>query len=180
MPAFRNILIACLAILLCSCMATPELRLKSADMSMELKQSAPMVTSVAISPDMRFALSGSMNETATLWDLTAAAAARTFSAPSGYMGDGLAVAFSPDGLYGLTGGKGLKIWELSTGRGVRTIGYGRTAAIAVSPDGQSILTGEMRPPDARVMLWDMRGGEIRELKGPRLGFGAGTVTFSPD
>lgn len=179
MPAHRIILTACLAILLCSCTATPELRMKSADMSMELKQSAPLVTSVAFSPDMRFAFSGSVKETATLWDLTTAAAVRTVSAPRGYMGDGLAVAFSQEGSYGLTGGKGLKIWELSTGREVRTIGDGRVMSIAVSPDRQSVLTGEWTP--AHVNLWDMNtGGKIREFQGPSLGFGASTVTFSPD
>ena len=89
MPTCRIFLTACFTIFLCSCMATPEIHLKSADMSMELTQSAPLVRSVAFSPDMRFALSGSMNDTATLWDLTAATAVRTFSAPRGYTGDGL-------------------------------------------------------------------------------------------
>ena len=146
-------------------MATPELRMKSADMSMELKQSAPMVTSVAFSPDTRFALSGSVKETATLWDLTLATAVRTFSAPSGHMGGGLAVAFSQDGLYGLTGGTGLKIWDLSTGREVRTIGDVRVESIAVSPEKHTVLTvGEVSP---NMVLWDMdKGIEINRFYVP--------------
>ena len=166
-------------------MATPEIHLKSADMSMELTQSAPLVRSVAFSPDMRFALSGSMNDTATLWDLTAATAVRTFSAPRGYTGDGLIVAFSKDGLYGMTGGKGLKIWDLSTGGEVKTIGDRRTMSIAVSPDKQSVLTGEwpsevFSTPHPYMILWDINAGsEIRGYKDPE-GSAVSTVAISPD
>jgi len=166
-------------------MATPEIHLKSADMSMELTQAAPLVRSVAFSPDMQFALSGSTNDTATLWDLTAATAVRTFSAPRGYMGDGLIVAFSKDGLYGMTGGKGLKIWDLSTGGEVRTIGNRRTMSIAVSPDKQSVLTGEWPSGVVSIThpymsLWDMNTGrQIRGYEDSERS-AVGTVAFSPD
>ena len=171
MRRLLKIMSAIFLLFLPACMATPELHLNSSDMSMELKQSAPIVLSVALSPDMRFALSGNMKETATLWDLTSAAAVRTFSAPGGMMGQ-VKVAFSQDGLYGMTGGKGLKIWDLSTGREERTMGDWEIWHIAVSPDKRAILTGVNRTPrlipngtQGRIILWDMStGSEIREFK----------------
>jgi WD40 repeat protein len=41
----------------------------------------------------------------------------------------------------MTAGKGLKIWDLSTGEEVRTIGDKRTFSIAASPDKRSVLVG---------------------------------------
>ena len=178
MPTHRIILTACLTMFLCSCMATtPKLSLKSSDMSMELTQSAPLVMSAAFSPDMRFALSGNAKGTATLWDLTSAAAVRTFSAPHVTLA-GLEVAFSQDGLYGMTGGKRLTLWDLSTGQEVRTFGDAHGArSIAVSPDKRTVFTAPtgLNQP---VISWDMNTGlEVREYKHTNDPI---SVTLSPD
>ena len=173
-----KLLTVLIALFLSACMATPELHLKSADMSMKLTQSAPWVRSVAFSPDMRFALSGSAKGTATLWDLTSAAAVRTFSAPHVSVWFGLKVAFSQDGLYGMTGGKELTIWDLSTGEEVRTIEQD-TIFIAVSPDKRSILTGAS-DPRVHMTLWDMNTGSvIKKFKDPNKTY-LHDATFSHD
>ena len=170
------------ALFLSACMATPELHLNSSDMSMKLKQSAPIVTSVAFSPDMRYALSGTIKDTATLWDLTSAAAITTFRAPYAHLGPGLQVAFSQDGLYGMTLSKELTLWDLPTGQEVRTIADTNTNgiySIAVSPDKRSILTQGEHP---RMILWDMNtDSKIREFnhRDKNNPF-ATAITFSPD
>ncbi len=169
MPIHRIILIVCLTLFIYSCMATPKLRLKSAEMSMELKQSAPIVWSVAFSPEGRYVLTGSSDETATLWDVSTATAVRKFKA-RGYIGESLEVAFSGDGLYGITGGQGLKLWDVATGREVRTIGDKKVMSIAVAPDKRSILTGgpgggAFQSMSPHIILWDMNtGNKINEFK----------------
>jgi len=190
----KKLFLGFLLIFLSSCATTtPQLHLTSADMSMELTKPAPFVKNVAISPDGRYVLTGRwMDDTATLWDLSSGTAAKKFSAPIGYWG--LKVAFSQDGLYGITGGKkGLKIWDLSTGKKVKSIGDNDITAIAVSPDNQSIITGEYqhtvtftRNGVPRLILRDMNtGSEITDFElelpfAPRYDPFVYGVSFSPD
>ena len=82
------------------------------------------VTSVSFSPDGKFALSGSWDETLKLWDVATGREIRTFSGH----GDGVtSVSFSPDGKFALSGSwdKTLKLWEVATGKEIRTFsGHG--------------------------------------------------------
>ena len=95
------------------------------------------VSSVAFSPDGRYALSGSGDSTLKLWEVSTGREVRTFS---GHAMTVRSVAFSPDGRYALSGSldKTLKLWEVSTGREVRSFsGYpGVVSSVAFSPDGQ--------------------------------------------
>ena len=150
------IVAACFAMFLCSCTATPKLHLKSVDMSMELNQSAPVVSSVAFSPDGKYGLASSVLGNATLWDMSSATAAKKFVAQGRNLK--LSVAFSPDGLHGVTGGKELKLWDLSTGGEVSTIGDEGIAAMAISPDNKSVLT--VGKTDPFMVLWDMKTGSV--------------------
>ncbi|MGO9984443.1 MAG: caspase family protein [Rhodomicrobium sp.] len=70
------------------------------------------VESVAFSPDGRYALSGSQDQTLKMWDIASGRELRTFT---GHTGSVLTVAFSPDGRYALSGGadKTLKLWDVS-------------------------------------------------------------------
>ena len=54
MSSYRKILIVCFALFLSSCMVKPVLTVKDADMSREIKQKAPIVNKVDISPDGRY------------------------------------------------------------------------------------------------------------------------------
>jgi len=146
-------------------------------MSMELRQSAPLVESVAFSPDGKYVLSGSIDGTAALWDISSGSLIRKFSAPKDAPDEGLKVAFSSDGSYGITGGgNGLTIWDLSTGNEIRNIGaQRRTRFIAIASDNRSVLTGgwqsgRIKPLPAHMILWDMKSGHReQEFRGPWLG-----------
>lgn len=77
---------------------------------MELKRHAYKVTSVAFSPDGRYALSGGGNGTLKLWDVSTGKEIRTFIGHT----DWVRSVFSPDGRYALSGSldKTLKLWEV--------------------------------------------------------------------
>ena len=65
------------------------------------------------------------------------------------------VAFSPDGRTALSGGdKTLKLWEVATGKELRTfIGHLNIVdAVAFSPDGRTALSGSW---DNTLKLWDL-------------------------
>jgi WD40 repeat protein len=91
MSAYRTILTVCFALFLSSCAFKPVLTTKSADMSREIKQKAPVVSRVDISPDGRYVLSGSL-DSFILWDILQGKKIQTFTHED-WMGLGIAVAF---------------------------------------------------------------------------------------
>jgi WD40 repeat protein len=135
------------------------------------------VTSVAFSPDGRYALSGSHDATLKLWEISTGREVRSFSGHTTWV---KSVAFSPDGLYALSGSsdKTLKFWDVSTGRNVRSFsGHTHTVtSVAFSPDGLYALSGSY---DKTLKLWNVSTGrEIHSF------FGhtdiVNSVAFSPD
>ena len=68
------------------------------------------VYSVAFSPDGRYALSGSGDETMRLWDISTGKEVRTFE---GHNDRVYSVSISPDGRYALSGSsdRTLRLWE---------------------------------------------------------------------
>ena len=82
-------------------------------------EDAATVTSVAFSPDGRYALSGSWDKTMKLWEVSNGREIRTFQ---GHSWTVTSVAFSPDGSYALSGSgdNTMKLWEVSSGREIRT------------------------------------------------------------
>ncbi|MBU1745265.1 MAG: WD40 repeat domain-containing protein [Proteobacteria bacterium] len=140
MVAYRKILLVCFALFLSSCAVTPVLTVKNADMSREIKQNAPLVNRVEISPDGRYVLSGGY-DSFILWDILQAKKIQTFTHPKAFMGDITAVAFSPDGRSFASGGKGTKLWDLATRQEIMTFDNARSAFIAFSPDGKQLLCG---------------------------------------
>jgi len=71
------------------------------------------------------------------------------------------VAFSPDGKWALSGGRDdtLKLWEVPTGREVRTFSghAGNVERVAFSPDGKWALS---ESEERTLMLWDVASGQV--------------------
>jgi Leucine-rich repeat (LRR) protein/tRNA A-37 threonylcarbamoyl transferase component Bud32 len=135
------------------------------------------VTSVAVSPDGRRALSGSADRTMRLWDLAAGKELRRFE---GHEMPVSSVAFSPDGRRALSGSwvGVMRLWDVETGKELRRF-EGHTSwvnSVAFSPDGARALSGGGEGSTAR--LWDLATG--RELR--RFGHANFVVRaiFSPD
>ena len=79
------------------------------------------VTSVAFSPDDWMIISGNRDKFVKLWKIDGGKEVRTFT---GHSGPVFSVAFSPDGLYALSGSgdgealqiKNFKLWNVITGK----------------------------------------------------------------
>jgi WD40 repeat protein len=121
-------------------------------------------TSVAVSRDGNRALSASSNTILTLWDLQTGHRLREFKGG----GSGVdAVALSPDGRWGLSGGSGvkpLKLWDMNTGTCQQVLpeGYDHLiVALAFTPDGRRALAGGLQRSGGRgsLKLWDLETGQ---------------------
>ena len=134
MSAQRIILIACLAIFLASCTTTPKLQLiKSSGVSMELTMPASYVFSTIFSLNDKYALSGSLDNSVTIWDLEIGKKMKTLKVEAGETPGVSALSLSPDGRYLLTGMKGggwIKLWDAKTWQEIRSLpGHSLTEAI---------------------------------------------------
>jgi WD40 repeat protein len=91
------------------------------------------------------------------------------------------VVFSPNGRYALTGGYGLKLWDLRTGKLVRVLAKARRKEywypqMVFSPNGKLILTGGKGP----VGLWETATGKrVRWLIGKGVRYPTMSVAFGP-
>ncbi len=136
-----------------------------------------LITSVAFSRDGHFALTGSNDKTARVWDVATGVQIRSFA---GHAGAVTSVAFSPDGRVVLTGSwdKTARLWDTATGRQLQSfVGHGDAiSSVAFSPDGRMVLTGSY---DATARLWDAASGrQIRAFSGHTAQ--VNSVAFSPD
>jgi WD40 repeat protein/serine/threonine protein kinase len=135
------------------------------------------VSSVAVSPNGRLALSGSQDNTLILWDLETGRQVRPFK---GHTNAVAAVAISPDGRQALSGSADMtvRVWDLASGQETAQL-RGHTAAVesvAFSPDGHAALSGSS---DGTIRLWDLFTGlpkhQIDQYTSPVFG-----VAFSPN
>ena len=137
------------------------------------------IQSVAFSPDGRFALSGGFHGGLILWDAATRSALYAFT---GHSYDVSSVAFSPDSRFALSGSGNLeqnpelKLWELATGKELRSFGNpGSTRSLAFSPDGRLAVSGG----SGKLKLWDVAtGNELRSFIADVLD--VTSVAFSPD
>jgi len=135
------------------------------------------IESVALSPDSRYVLTGSLDKTARLWDAATGRQLRTFT---GHTDAILSVTFSPDGRYVLTGSRdrSARLWDAATGQQLRSL-EGHTDgvdSVTFSPDGLYMLTGG---EDSTARLWEAATGRpVRSFVGRAVG--VGSVAFSPD
>jgi WD40 repeat protein len=138
------------------------------------------VRAVAFSPDGRTVLTGSVDDTARLWD---AATGQPRGEPLRHGGYVTCIAFSPDGNTVLTGSsKTARLWEVATGRLLGELRHKLAVRmVAFSPDGRTVLTGSAGNPEkpGEALLWDAataqgRGDPMRH------GGAVTAVAFSPD
>lgn len=118
--------------------------------------------SVVFSPDGKYVLSGDAREKLILWPVESGKPFRIFSdeeetvAPEALVNS---VAFSPDGQFALSCGEALKLWNVKTGRKIRTFN-GHTKPVitaAFSRDGTQVISGSL---DYTVKQWDVTSGRM--------------------
>ena len=129
-----------------------------------LKGHKGAVETCAFSPDGSLLVSGSRDETLKIWDVATGRELRTLKGHDSWVGT---CAFGPDGTYVISiGGQDIKVWDVRSGRQLRTMqsrGHRSVDALAVSPDGNYIVSGA---GDGTLTLWDPRDGrELEVLSG---------------
>jgi WD40 repeat protein len=136
------------------------------------------VTSVSVSLDGKYLVSGSDDNTLKLWDINAGKEIRSFL---GHRYSVNTVSFSPDGKYVLSGSSGgaLKLWDVKSGEELKTFIVGNFKeinSVSFSPDGKYAISGAS---DSTLRLWDISTGkEIRTFRGHN-GY-VSSVAYSPD
>jgi len=132
--------------------------------------------SVAFSPDGRYVLSGSGDNTLKLWDVSTGREIRTFV---GHKRSVTSVDVSSDGKYALSGSLDytVRLWDVTTGKEIKAFqGNSSVKSIAFSPDGRFVVSGH---DDKTVRLWQVSlGRAIRTFVGHT--GGVRSVAFSPD
>ena len=136
------------------------------------------ITSVAISPDGLWILTGGVDQTARVWN---ASTGEQLQKLQGHVGSVNSVDFSPDNRRIVTGGEDGRavVWDAATGVKLFDLRWHNNvvASAAFSPDGKWIAVGSL---DETATLWDASSGERRRvLQSTNLGR-VQCVAFSPD
>ncbi len=142
-----------------------------------LKGHTYRVNSVSFSPNGKYIISGSWDETLKLWQTESGEEIRTFK---GYEYRVNAVDYSPDGEFVVSGTSDntFKLWRIQTGEIIRVFKGHKSniLTLAFSPDGNYIVSGSA---DNTLRLWDRREGKkIKKYKGHS--DYVNDVDFSPD
>jgi WD40 repeat protein/predicted Ser/Thr protein kinase len=123
---------------------------------MTLRGHTSWVYCIAISPDGKRIVSGSIDRTIKIWDAVTGVDVMTLR---GHLDTVNSVVFSPDGRRIVSGSwdKTIKIWDAESGAEVMTLrADGDVVTVSISPDGKHIASGGT---DHTIKLWDAETGE---------------------
>jgi hypothetical protein len=124
------------------------------------------ITSSAISPDGKLAVTGIGDGTAVIWDVATGGEIGVLKKHEGWI---RAVAFSSDGKLIATGSddETARIWDVATGRQLHLLrGHTRlVGSVSFSPDSSQLVTAGFDPTPR---VWNVgTGDEVRRLQGHR-------------
>ena len=112
---------------------------------------------VSITPDRKYAISGSWDKTCILWDLLNGEAIKTLE---GHTYKVSAVSITPDGKHAISGSwdNTCILWDLLSGEAIKTI-KGHTSfvgTVSITADGNHAISGSW---DKTCILWDLKTGK---------------------
>ncbi|WP_030185357.1 WD40 repeat domain-containing serine/threonine-protein kinase [Streptomyces sp. NRRL S-813] len=149
------------------------------------------VLAVCVTPDGRLAVTGSMDRTARIWDITGLTSDSGLSdfllsdrdrTLAGHLAGVLAVCVTPDGRYAVTGGEDgtVRVWDLLTYECVHTLfGHrGPVQSVCVTPDGRYALSAGYL--DAGVRQWELSTGRCVRVPETFPGEGPYSMCLTPD
>ena len=131
------------------------------------------LAAMAVSRNGRYLATTEGDGRVVLWDAADGLVIRTFSSDADS-----ALAFTPDGRWLVGGGRTLRIWDVATGRPLRSIetSLENIQAVAVSPDGRLLAASDDISP---VNVWAVASGRLLHTLRDR-GDSSGAIAFSPD
>ena len=101
------------------------------------------VSSICFSPDERYFLSGGEYVSIKLWDFIAGEEVRSIDTIDPKHSRFYRLSVSPDGKYVLSGSFDLELWDLSSGKNIKTLERGSyaVASVSFSPNGKLAISG---------------------------------------
>jgi WD40 repeat protein len=136
---------------------------------------ADEITSLAFTPDGKYVISSSLDNTVKVWDTASEILLHTLE---GHSADVLCVAISPDGrfLASASGDRQIKVWNIPSGKEVgRLEGHDFPVDLVVfSPDSRLLAS---RGLNGETRIWDWTSGQLLRLLEGNI---EGVIVFSPD
>lgn len=118
-----------------------------------------MVNAVAITPDGRFVISASYDNSLKVWELESGQIVRTLAGHNSIV---YCVAVTPDGHCAISGSHDatLRVWDVATGEIIRILeGHvNPIRSVSVTPDGQFALS--LSKDDGILLMWDLVTGQV--------------------
>ena len=125
------------------------------------------VVSVLFSSDSSFVVSGSIDNTIRIWNVTSGTLTKTIDCPNeDFSSDNYKIALSPNDKYIVSLHCNPRLWSVESGKCLKTF-IGREAfnTIAFSSDSKYILSGSSgnKGSDDDILGWDIESGQMRTL-----------------